>query len=266
MCPHSGIMRLKYEQLQHPFPIHLNIGTLRKPTLGEIYKDIDIEVFNYYEAYLTMTVEDYYLYNSDTDKREYWDSLNDNQKQEIGLYDIVKQNNSVCDTYTKIFNIFFEESVIFINNAFILYQSNGEQTEHNITADKVVGIINEQSFEDVLDIICQTCCIERQSGGGKIKFKNALARKLYERMKLGNKQKKKNGDMTLSNIISAVTARHTSLNYTTIYQLTIFQLMDNFERLRVNEIYDSSRITVSVWGDKKKHFDDSLWYKKQHKE
>ena len=40
--------------------------------------------------------------------------------------------------------------------------------------------------------------------------------------------------------------------------------MDAFNRLQRNTMYDIDSTRVSVWGDEKKTFDVSLWYKNEY--
>ena len=43
--------------------------------------------------------------------------------------------------------------------------------------------------------------------------------------------------------------------------ITVYQLIDSFQRTVVNKKFEMAAHSVSVWGDEKKQFDDSLWYK-----
>ena len=75
------------------------------------------------------------------------------------------------------------------------------------------------------------------------------------------KQAKNDINLSIPNIISAVASKHPSLNLTSIWDLTIFQLLDSFSRLQANTVYEIDSTRVSVWGDEKKTFDPALWYK-----
>lgn len=79
-------------------------------------------------------------------------------------------------------------------------------------------------------------------------------------------QENKKADINLSipNIISSVSNMHPSINYLNIWDLTIFQLLDAFNRLQANVMYNIDCTRVSVWGDEKKTFDVSLWYKNNY--
>ena len=44
----------------------------------------------------------------------------------------------------------------------------------------------------------------------------------------------------------------------------MFQLLDAFNRMQMNSMYEIESTRVSVWGDEKKTFDASLWYKNNY--
>lgn len=47
----------------------------------------------------------------------------------------------------------------------------------------------------------------------------------------------------------------------TVWDLTVYQLMDAFIRLEQNGYYKINSTSVSVWGDKEKKFDYTIWYR-----
>ena len=101
-----------------------------------------------------------------------------------------------------------------------------------------------------------------------MKFKNNLAKKLMQKMLKAQKEEKKRKkadiNMSLPNIISAVSSRHPSINLINVWELTIFQLFDVFGRLQANAMFEIDCKRVSTWGDEKKTFDAALWYKNQY--
>lgn len=64
----------------------------------------------------------------------------------------------------------------------------------------------------------------------------------------------------MPNIISALAAHHNSLNIINIWDLTVYQLNDQFKRQRYIDYYHILSRSVSIWGDKDSKFDDSLWF------
>lgn len=258
-------MKLDYGTQLSYEPIMLSIGTLRKPTLREISK-LSFDNFNIFESFLKMTPEFFYeTFNGDEGK-EYWNTLPEEQQNNITLYDVIKKDAKLQKIYVEIFNFFFIENVVFEEELFILLNQEVKNTS-DFKIDDIKGIIHKDTFMQILNIIQQICCIaEKEESTNNVKFKNSIAKKLFEKMQKDNKNKKKKADvnLTLPNLISAVSNTHPSINPTNVWDLTIFQLHDSFSRLNSNIIFDIERRRVSVWGDEKKTFKISGWYTNQY--
>lgn len=259
-------MKLDYGMLLSPEPISLSIGTLRKPTLREISR-LSFDRFGMYEMFLDIDLRDFYetvFANGDT----FWDSLSDQEKETITLYEAVVRDDRLQGSYCEVFDFFFVEKVIYRDGLFILLNDGVEQDKEKFVPEDIRGAITKNTFSQVIDLIRQICCIHNTEEEEKnMKFKNEAARKLYQRMKKARKEaerlKAKNGnnDFSIPNLISAVSNRHPCLSPLNVWDLTIFQLLDSFNRLEVSAIYDINWTRVAVWGDEKNKFDAALWYK-----
>ena len=97
------------------------------------------------------------------------------------------------------------------------------------------------------------------------KIKNKRGRKIYEKMMKRRKKFKKakanNPDLTMANIIAAVATRSSNLNWVNIWDITVFHLFDEFERLQINDQYNIASTQVAAWGDKDNKFKFGLWSK-----
>ena len=261
---------LDYGTLLSPKPIKLSIGSLRKPKLLEIY-DISFERFISYESILKLTPEMYYTELLGEDGKKQWNSFSKEQRNDINIYDIITNDISLQNMYVEIFNYFFVESVVF-ENPYFVFLNEGTDLKQPITKEDITGVISKNTFSQVICMIQQTCCIfeKPKPSIDEQKFKNNIARKLYEKMLKAQEEnekrmvKKGNKDHSLPNIISAVSNRHPCINPNTVWDLTVFQLIDSFNRLQVNAVYEINQTRVSVWGDEKKAFDSTLWYKNSH--
>lgn len=260
-------MRLDYGTQLSPAPIKLSIGTLRKPTLRDISdssKDMSFERFNFYQVFLKMTPEKYY--GSIALNNPMWKSLSDEAKENMTMYSVILQDEQARNIFIEILDFFFLEKIIFTEDFFVSLKNDVEDVK-NIRSENVCGIINEQSFLQILHIIQQILGINDPEDEpiNNLKFKNEKARKNYLKILKGQKEKQAaaKGDINLSipNIISAVASRHPSLNLINIWDCTVFQLLDSFNRLQANAYYDIDAARVSTWGDEKKTFDAALWYK-----
>ncbi len=263
-------MRLDYGTQLSPVPITLSIGTLRKPTLKEI-SQITFDRFSFYEFFLKLSPETYYTkLLKENDGEAFWDSLTEEEQDKITIYNIIEEDDKIRSTYVEIFNFFFVETVIYQEGFFILLKENTSiDNPDEIKREQVRGAIARENFSQVMSLLQQICCIYNEEESlNDMKFKNNLARKLMEKMLKAKKKeqetKKSDLNLTIPNIISSLANRHPSLNYTNIWDLTIFQLLDAFNRMQANSMYDIDSTRVSVWGDEKKTFDVSLWYKNNY--
>lgn len=259
-------MILDQGTLLYPGPLKLSIGSIRKPKLSEIYY-LSFQKFEFYEVMLKASPKTIYTDILGDQYKEYWDNLNDHAKDEMTVYSIIESIEAIKDIYLEILNFFFIEKVIYHDGYFIIV--NPDIPEESLTKDDVIGFINSNSFITVIEILQQICCIFEKDSESKeeIKFKNEFTRKMYEKMQKAKqeqkarKAKEASKDLSLPNIISAVSNMHPSINPINIWDMTVYQLCDSFNRLQVNKIYEINRTTVAVWGDEKKTFDSSLWYK-----
>lgn len=263
-------MRLDYGTQLSPTPITLSIGTLRKPTLKEI-SEITFEKFNAYEYFLMLSPETYYTeFKNDKDKGEFWKSLTEDEQNGITVYDVITKDDAIRSIYIEMFNFFFVEKVIYHEGFFILLKENiAIDNPNDIEQDQIRGVIAKENISQVINLLQQICCInDEEESEDAVKFKNNIAKKIYEKMSKAKKENKKTkkADVNLSmpNIISAISNKHPSLNYLNIWDLTIFQLLDSFEKLRGNSIFEIDCTRISVWGDKDKKFDPSLWYRNNY--
>lgn len=263
-------MRLDYGTQLSPVPITLSIGTLRKPTLKEI-SQITFDRFSFYEFFLKLSPETYYTkLRKENDGEAFWDSLTEEERDKITIYNIIEEDDKIRSTYVEIFNFFFVETVIYQEGFFILLKENTAiDNPDKIKREQVRGAIAKNNFSQVMSLLQQICCIYNEEESlDDMKFKNNLARKLMEKMLKAKKKeqetKKSDLNLTIPNIISSLANKHPSLNYVNIWDLTIFQLLDAFNRTQANSMYDIDSTRVSVWGDEKKTFDVSLWYKNNY--
>lgn len=264
-------MKLDYFTLLCPEPISLSIGTIRQPTLRDIGK-LTYPKFGMYQVYLKLTPRDYYMYLNRSQGELYWDILQEEQQKEITLYDVILIEKPILYTYLEIFNFFFVERVIFRDNLFLIVDTDDYDTlpeDLELNKQNVKGMINPMTLADVLDILQQVCCIKSNEplDDPKPKFKNEKARRLYERMlKAKEKENKRKAqkdfyNMSLPNIISATAAKTPGLNIINIWDATLFQLYDQFEKTLNDDAHYINSVRVAVWGDEKNQFDPSLWYK-----
>lgn len=261
-------MILDYGTQLSPDPITLSIGTLKKPRLRDISR-ISFSTFNTYEVFLKCSPKEYYTKILENNGGiEKWNAISDSDKDTLTMYTLLKGDTQLQKIYAQLFNFFFEEQVVFREGFFILLDNVVEQSVE-ITSENIHGVISEDTFPQIIDIIQQICCIHSKADekADDQNFKNDIARKLFEKMQKALKKQeeerkvKADKNLSLPNIISSVSSLHPSLNLLNIWDLTIFQLYDIFRRMQGNLIFDMNSTSVSVWGDEKNKFDQTLWHK-----
>ena len=266
------MQQLDYFELLSPYPAKFSFGTIRKPTLSEIK-----QTYNVYIAYEILIGADPESILSAFKGKQYWDELSDDEKISLTAYKLILSDSDIRQLYVEAFNFFFVEEVVFLEDSFVLLKEVPDDLA-NISQKELreifVGLINEEMFPQVIVYLQQICCIYEKEDTplSEIKFKSELAKRLYIQMREAEKERLRREarmnakERTLGNLVSAVSNRHSSLSPLSIWDLTKFQLIDSFNRLKTDAVYDITSTRVAVWGDEKKQFDDSLWYKNTHDE
>ena len=256
------IAKIPYSVLQTHSPIRTQYGTIVKPKLSEI-ADITFPQFYLYEMLFTITPEDFFIKVLMGDGEKIWNEFSDEQKHQITIFDLIENYPVVQDLYCQMLNFFLLENVTFATHIFI---ATSDQTD-DVTGLRKVFEIDRGGFHNLMSLIAQTCCIDSEEEEIP-KFKNKRAEELYYLFKKTKEEElaKKASNNTIENIISAVCGgRHPSLNYTNVYDLTVFQLIDVFKRLQINVASSMNEMRVSVWGDEKKQFDIDAWHQDLNK-
>lgn len=262
-------MMLSYGELLSPEPIQTSVGKIKKHTLREIAR-LTFDRFGIYQSLLKATPEEIYLKFLDDEKRSDWETLDDNTKSSMTLYDIIANEETIRSLYCTVLDFFFVENISFLEGVFVVTKTKID-SENDLSSDNIVGFITRDHFQEVIDVLQQICCINSKSGADvEPKFKNEIARRMFEKMQKAKEaeEKRKSAKMqmeySIPNIASSVSNKHPSINPINVWDLTLFQLIDSFNRTQINAVYDIQSTRVSVWGDEKKAFDETLWFKYNH--
>lgn len=245
------------------------MGSIIKPKLKDIDSDdMSFEQLYFYEFLAVMTPEDYFTKMKGDEGKEQWEMINEDDRSKIKIFDVINADQTLQQSFLGLFNFFFKETVLYSDGYFVTLQPN---KHYNIPSDikknDIVGVITNDNFSEVLDIIRQICCIDVDiEKTEQPKFKNRAAERIFKKIEKAESKKKKkaNKNLTLPNIISSITVKHNSINFTNIWDYTIFQLLDNFYRLQTEDIHQIDCTRVSVWGDEKNTFDPARWYKNEY--
>lgn len=245
-------MKLSHADLISPIPYRTNIGSIKSPTLREIW-ELGYDKYNLYLRFLLLTPNKYCSEKSAL--HEWYYGLSDDDRQHVTILDICTIDKELAVIMHDILNFFFVETVEWDreNEIFIL------KDEYS---NEIRGVINNKIINNVINVICQLNGLSIDENVDKIK--NKKAKNIMEKLLAGRKKMQQtqtsNKDNELDNLVSSVANKHPNLNIINIWDLTISQFWDAFRRMVNNSIYDLSFNNVSVWGNESKQFKINDWY------
>lgn len=122
------------------------------------------------------------------------------------------------------------------------------------------------TLEDVgayRNVILRLCNVENTSDQSQVTYRNARAKKTYEKIQQCKAKKKKqqssDKNLELPNLVAAVAAFSPTYNLLNIWGLTVYQFYDQFTRLSGKIQLDIIGQKWAAWGTDS--FDFSAWYK-----
>lgn len=196
-----------------------NICYIKPLTLCQIV-DIGLDKYNLYLSSLVAEVSDYNIQDIDLSNYTYWDIL-------INI--MYYGDKSYYEAIIEAMSIFLDQEITFNKQEKLFYTQEGK------TIDKDI-------FDEVKQILKWQNCL-RNNSIEEEKYENERARKLAEKFKKFREQlkpKKSENSITLEDMISGVSARHSSINLYNIWDLTLYQLYDQFNRLNLVDNYNAS--------------------------
>lgn len=261
-------MKLDYAALISPYPFYIEgVGGINSPVLKQIWSPkITYQGYKMFLTLLLMTPEAF-CKQADLSRLTWYESLSDDERMKINMMDIISTDDSLQKSYSNMFDFFFEENVIWDNeyNLFITYES----TDSN---GQIIpkGLIHHDIFAELCDIILQRCGITRNNADtdiSKVKSKRALEimDKLKKRRPKHSNSSEHDEDIELPNLIASVAVKSNSVNFTNIWDLTVFQLYEQFKKEQTNVYFDIQKMSVAAYGNEKKTFKGDEWYKCEKK-
>lgn len=253
-------MNLNYFDLLSPSPIKLkDIGSIKAVKL----KEIDAIGYSNYEIYLGMLSMTPQRYYNQTGQSEYFDSLDTEQKLSIHLFDLIAADEQLVGLIELALGFFFVDYVRYSSKQQVFLTFNGSKDANDNLI--VTGVINRNVWSEVCDIIMQRNFIQNNIEDYS-NVKSSKAKKILEKLMAGRKKKQENAaktnpDVEFGNVISVVASLSVNTNLIDIWDFTVYQLWDSYMRLKINVMFDIQKTSVSVWGDKDKHFDPDACFK-----
>lgn len=253
-------IKLSYFDLLSPDPIYISgIGKIKPIRL----KEISEITFRTYQMYLSLLFFDINQYFDSQDssilfleQRDYYAALDEEEKVRYNVFDFFITNPS--------YNLFIQKCLAFFISGDVSFdqKSLSYLIQENET---VVGTITRDNWSDVCDLILQRQYRPKsneQEDASRAKNKRAL--EILNKLKKGTQASKGSGenrDYEIPNLVSALASKSYNLNISDIWEITVFQLYDQFQRQQLNSVYEIQSTTASVWGTKENKFDINQWFK-----
>lgn len=255
-------MRLDYASLLSPFPFLIEkVGSIKSPLLREIWHpQTTYQGYNMYLSLLFLTPQTYFEQMTPSQSAAY-QNLSEEEKSRLCMFDLIADNAGLQDAYSKMLNFFLVEHVLW-NPESKVFLTFADSEDDSLP----VGVIHRGIFPELCDIILQRCGIDRKEADmdtTKIKSKRALeiAAKIKKGRQKAGGHKVPDKATELPNLICAVAAKSNSLNFTNIWDLTVFQLYEQFKREQANVYFDIQKMTVAAYGNKQNTFTGNEWFK-----
>lgn len=219
------------------------IGNIKQPKLKNI-KLIGNDVYYTYINMLLISLEEY-LYAV---KCEHM--ISEFRKNGITKFDIFTDNVDERQLFIYILSFFIEGNVFYQDRKFIIEKiiidKNGKE-------EKKYGCVNKNNYQQFLEVICEInyikLCKQEEN------YASEKARKIAEKIQQA-KDKRKNlsqkESYSLSDIISSVSVKSSSYNLFNIWDLTIYQLYDQFQRLNILDEFDIETMNYAYYGGERK--------------
>ncbi len=265
-------MKLDYGTLLSYTPLKLQCGgSIRSPLLREL-SELTFPIYHNYLASLLIDIGSYYS-GIDNNESEYfsnysreernliqkirseYECMTEEEKSNVQPIDILSFDTRFIGNISKALSFFMNCDV---------HYSHDYQAFIHIENKAITCAVSRNIYPEVIDIILQRNGIQQNTANQtRPKFKTKLAEKLYLRTLNAESKRERNNDknMEIPNIISSVAAKHNSLNISNIWDITVYQLYDQFKRLQSNSLYEIQSLSVAAWGDEKNTFDPAGWYK-----
>lgn len=260
-------MKLNYADLISPYPFYLShVGGIKSPTLREIWHpDVTYQTYQAYLTLLLMTPQ-HYCEQVNHSKAAWYQALPDETKQNINMMDMIAMDINLQHSYSIMFNFFFAENVRWNSEQqlFCTYRPDSEETQEN-----VCGFIHKNIYVDLCDIILQRCGVSRtDTGTDTAKVKSPRAQNILKKLQKGRQKTSNHSnqdkDINLPNLITAVATKSNSINFTNIWDLTIYQLYEQFKREQANVFFDIQKMSVAAYGNEKNTFKGNEWYRNEN--
>lgn len=246
-------MKFSYEDLISGDSLPVDgVGHIHSPLLKELKptQGIGMWTYNLYLNILSWGKEDLVKFLRVSMARP----LKALEETRLNAFDVATIFDSVRELLQNAMAFFMDENIVWNKDERIFI------TQHPDT-NKDIGRITRDNFDDVRDMMLQVNYINFEHSTKPIKYSSKKAQELWERAQQHLKAAAKHEDkrMQLGNIISKLSCASAGYTLLNIYDLTIFQLYDQFfQHCYLRSMHISDMVFSNHGG---KDFDVQAWLK-----
>ena len=238
-----------------PFRIS-SIGTFRAPKISDLFSvsGIGLDKYNMMLSLFSMGAEDL-IHGIGLDEK--YAELSPSEKEQFTPFFMITTVPGYRELLLEALDFFMLETVSF------------DETTHTVALisedGSICGTVCNDNYDDLRAVVMKSSCLSMDYLSMPKKFRSKKAKSIFEKIEASRHKKataKPDDSLSLWNVISSVSARHNSYNLLNIWDLTIYQLYDQFSKLNLNHQIDVGALRWAAWGQNS--FDFSLWYKHEN--
>lgn len=258
-------MKIPYFELLNPYGFTVkSIGKIHSPRLKDICRK-GYKTYQYALTMLLMTPKSYFESIAKvTNEDSIYDLFTDDQKAQLNMFSIFVESDASRNDLLEALSFFIDGNISYNDYKKCFLINAKSEEDGSISVD---GVLSKDNWSQFCNICLQCAYIDPPVEEKPHKYKDEKTRKKFEEFyrkreeynKLKNKNNKSNPDYELANIISSLATYHNSLNYENIWNLTVYQVHDTFNRQRLKQQINIYDLNYSVWGGKD-HKEDT-WFK-----
>lgn len=226
------------------------VGHIRSPHLWELMptRGIGLSTYNLYLSVFTTKKDD----------------LLKNINEQLGNAQKVLQNFELLETFDILVlfqdtRMLLQAAIAFFMDENLVYNSRAYVFETFSKEDnQKVGVISKENFSEVCALILQANFLETDKISEPQKFASKKAKKLWERAEKARKKLAPTDDdkkRTFGNMISKLCASSTGYTLLNIYDLTVFQLYDQYFQFSYLKAMHLTERSYSIYGGKSFKFE-----------
>ena len=254
-------MKIPQISLLSPNPIIIQgVGTLKSPVLNEIYSS-DIRNLSLY------SLATHVLFGSKQDIIELGKNMGNNNT----YHKLIEPDIEMTSKYNLIINsvdlreALCEALALFFCNKIVFSPENKCFLVVSVTDDKasIVGSINDDNYLFIEDLLKQLLHCESEYSDNELKYSSDKAKELWEKVSQAEEKEKADvnaRDYEIGNIVSKLCVCGIGYTVKNIYDLTVYQLYDQFSAYMQNRISQLSENAYAHNGGE--DFDMNSWLRK----